>query len=165
MNVLDKLLFNLHTIASIPKGSRISTAKEFIIIEDDSIMQGVWRKMNADSRDKAVASICREIRTTIAIAYYIMESHHLFAESRVLPDDINCDVAISSTLPPNARDKRINDIKKIKAGLLGANHGIDAICQTYEDADVSGHLKPLIGEIVECSDHISRLLIELGICN
>lgn len=162
MNVLEKLLYNLQTIASIPKGKRISTAKEFIVIDEDSMLQGYWRWARVDSRDKAVQSICREVRTTIAIAHYIMESQHLFLENSASKDD-NCDIAITINGPATKRDERISDLKKIRAGLLEANYGIDNLCQTYEDdANVGGCLKPLLGEINDCSTQITQLLREIG---
>lgn len=144
MDILDKLLYNLQTIANIPKGRRISTAKEFIRIDTDSPFQGIWRWKRVDSRDKAMQAIGREVRTVIVISKYIMESHLLTcADARFAA----------------ARDERINELKKIHHGLLEANRGIDNICQTYhDDANIGASLKPLIGEISGCLTAISIAL-------
>ncbi len=156
MNVLDKLVYNLQTIATISKGRRIGTAKEFIIIEDDSPIQGFWRWMNAESRDKAVSIICREVRTVIAFAEYILEIISMIT----LPaagDDERAAVVDKYQL-------RVRELKKIQESLLGAAVGINNICQTYyTDADVAGHLLPLITEIHSCSLRITMAISKAGI--
>lgn len=135
MNTLDKLLFNLQTIANIPKGGRLNTTKEFIGLEEETLLQGFWRRYNADSRDKAVAAICREVRTVIMIANYVVESVH------IVGDNDQSDM----------RNRRYIEIKKIGFCLTGASRGISNICQTYSaDSDVIGNLAPLIEEINEC---------------
>ncbi len=143
MNVLDKLVFNLQTIATIPKGRRIGTAKEFLIVEGESPMASFWRWKNAESRDKAVTAICKEVRTTIAFAEYILEIMHIIPQ---LPGG----EYVSETYK-----KHSADVKKIYEALLGAVIGINNLCSTYDaDADVSGHLHPLISEIYKCRQHM-----------
>jgi hypothetical protein len=157
MNVLDKLLFNLQTIANIPHGRRISTSKEFIVIEPDSVMQGYWRWQRSESRDKAVLAVCREVRTTITIAGYIAESHYFYADPE---RELTFDTIIAHS---DGRAKRVAEMKKIRLSLLAASDGVGALCITYQgDADVSGHLHPLSGEIVDCVARLTTLLIELG---
>lgn len=163
MNILDKLLFNLHTISNIPTGKRISTAKEFIVIDEDSMLQGFWRWRAADSRDKAVRTVCNEIRTVIILSKYIMESVHLFIENE--SEQMNQSFEIMVNLAPkmNKREERLSDLKKIRLSLMNCNPGIDNLSRTYEnDADVLGHLKPLIGEINECVSEITKTLLEFG---
>jgi hypothetical protein len=143
MNVLDKLIYNLHTIAEIRKGDRLSTAKEFITI-DDSSAQFYYRWKNADSRDKAVAVVCNEVRTLTAITGFIIESYHIDDKTSAL------------------RAKRVSELKTIRTTLLGAINGIENLCLTYDDADVSGHLIPLIDEINECVTNITKKLIIQG---
>lgn len=142
MNPLDKVLFNLHTLASVPKGGRISTCKEFIVIEEIAFMQGYWRWLNAESRDRAIVVICREVRTSIMFAQYISESFHLFSDNP-------------------QRIVRVAELEKIKDALAGASIGISNICYTY-DEDVSGNLTPLVDEIANCVGSIRALMIELG---
>ncbi len=149
MNILDKLLYNLKTISCIPKGKRISTAKEFIVIEDESMIQGYYRWKNSDSRDKATNRICNEIRTVLIIATYIMESRTLY-----LPKD-NTD---------STKEKRIEELKKIRISLLGVCQGINNLSMTYEeDANVVGNLVPLVGEIDDCIHELTQVLIDLGV--
>jgi hypothetical protein len=167
MNVLDKLLFNLHTIAGVPKGKRIGTTKEFIIIEEESPMQGFWRWKYSDSRDKAASCICREVRTIIVMAQYLLESKYL--------------VGIEATAPPasegssrpvqnisaqdflSERTSRLLNLKKIRLSLIGAAVGVNNICQTYEiDANFAGNLRPLVAEINGCAMMIGIALKQLG---
>lgn len=151
MNVLDKLLFNLQTIASVPKGKRIGTTKEFIVIEEESPMQGFWRWKYSDSRIIASRCICREVRTTIVMAQYILESTYL-----AMPESPPTDFLVG-------RASRIITLKKIRIGLIGAATGVNNICQTYEsDADFAGNLRPLISEINTCVATITTTLKHMG---
>ena len=151
MDILDCLMFNLQTIASIPKGRRISTAKEFIVIDEDSALQP-WRRWRAgDSRDKGVLAVCKEVRTIIKLSEFISESKYLFIES---------DTADNNT---EERDYRSNTLKKICNGLSDAGIGIDNLCETYIcDANVIAHLKPLVSEMANHVAKLTKLLNDLG---
>jgi hypothetical protein len=145
MELLDKLLFNLQTLSTVPKGKRISVCKEFLVIEDDSILQGAWRWKNGDSRDKAVAYICREIRTVILLASYIAESYHLY--------------------DPESPQyfARADELRRVRVALDHASGGIDNLCITYNsDANVVGNLVPLCKEISNCTGMIAQLLHSIG---
>ncbi len=164
MTVLEKLLFNLHTLAAVPKGKRINTTKEFINIEDDSVMQGLWRWKNADSRDKTIKCISKEIHTTIMITAYILDSKYLDSAN---PATSTTSGAPDTILPTSAscpaRSARIAELKKIRMALFMASTGVNNICQTYEnDSDFAGRLRPLLGEIVICTASISSALARLG---
>ncbi len=179
MAVLEKLLYNLRTLAAIPKGRRIGTTKEFIVIEEDSPMQGVWRWKNSDSREAARKCICREVQTTITLAAYAMESIYLVKS--LPPAAPSAPTTLASkdkehyTLAPKgdnssdcddvalAREVRIENLKKIRAALLMASVGINNICQTYEtDANFAGHLRPLLVDINNCTATITTLMVGLG---
>jgi hypothetical protein len=144
MSVLDKLLLNLQTIADIPRFGRIGTTKEFLIVEENTPLQGVWRRMNADSRDRAVILVCREVRTTIALVRYLSESRYL------------------DERPPGSpvlASQRIEELTHARNTLQSAIKGINTLCQTYSaDADVFGRLQPLIGEITECVRYLDDVI-------
>jgi hypothetical protein len=145
MNILERVLFNLETISNISRGQKISTAKEFIVLDDYTITQGFWRWKNAESRDKAIFAICKEVRTVIFIALCILESKYI------------------SNAPENAdqaliKNYRIGELKKIQDGLSYALNGVNNICFTYEnDADVTGRLRPLLTEMTDCVASISKM--------
>jgi hypothetical protein len=163
MNILDTLLFNLQTIANVSKGKKISTAKEFITIDEDSIFNPLWRRIAGDERDKAVRAICREVRTVIFISELVMDNRHIYAESeKIVPQD-DCDVAMPCAKTLSKRDIQIDTLKKIKFGLEDAQHGIENICGTYvNDANVLAKLIPLSNEIVLHVNKLKELLILLG---
>ena len=146
MDALTGLLFNLQTISSIPKGKKISTAKEFITLDDDDTTQPWRRWRSGDSRDKAVSTICREIRIAIKISDLLTESEYLYNDSSKFK-----------------RNERIDNIKKLCRGLKNSVYGIDNLCDTYiGDANVLAHLKPLNVEISEQVAKLKKKLIELG---
>lgn len=147
MDRMDKLLFNLHTIASVPSGRRISTAKEFITIEDEGPLQGVWRWKAADTRDKAACAINNEIRTVILLTKYIIESRYLSGEHVRSPES----------------QERIAILRRVRTACASTIVGIDNICRTYaEDANVIAQLRPLVDEIISCVEDIEKLLSSLG---
>lgn len=164
MDTLGKLLFNLQTIAGIPKGKKLSTVKEFISVDDDSLLQPLLRWKSGEGRDNAVRAVCKEIRTTITISEYIMESRYIFAEPEesaiAQTQDRDEDIAVAA---PGERDIRVNNIKKIRSALTEANYGVENICETYStDANVLAYLKPLMGEIHGHVCKINKLLLDIG---
>src|SRR5579872_1932797 len=116
MNVLERILHNLKTIADISKGERISNAKEFIVKDEPSLLQGLWRRKAGDSRTKAVISICQEVRFAIAISEYISESYVLREVNEVSDDKNDKD----NTTNTNLRNLRVDELKKICFGLYEA---------------------------------------------
>lgn len=161
-NVLEKLLLNLQTVASIPKGKRIATTREFINIEQESFWQGIYRMSHGDSRDKAVTSIQNLIDTLIAYMELIMESRHLCSEAQT-SEAAACDIPIAGLEAISARDKRIGWLKKINAGFSEAITGISNLCETYaDDTNVVGRLTPTIKKISTQVARLTRLLIDIG---
>lgn len=150
MNTLDKLLFNLEIIASIPSGKRIVTNKEFIDIDADSAFQGVWRWKSGDGRDRAVQIICKEIRTAILIAGCMRESYYF------MDLDFNDEQWVIRTC-------RIIDLKKIRFGLVRAIYGVSSLCTTYsEDPNTLANLRLLPVEITSCTTLIVQTLESIG---
>ena len=159
MDVLNALLFNIQTIASIPKGKRISTAKEFIILDEESIIQGLWRWRYNDSRDKAVLLICREVRIVIEISNRIMDSRGLYNVD-VAPEPNNDDIIVIAK--KSTRSIRVEELKKIRNYLHACVVGINNLCETYDtDANVTGHLAPLVVEIDVHVASVSELLLRM----
>lgn len=167
MDILDKLLFNLNTIANIPKNSRISTSREFIVIDNESLLQPIMRWRDNDTRDKSVEVIKREVKTTIKMASYIMESKWLFVDNEDNEDTNNGNNSDhSDNANDNIRNERIAELKKIRKALKNSKIGINNLCITYIcDANIIAGLKPIIVEIDQCFNNITSLLIELGEIN
>ncbi len=147
MDILDKLLFNLNTIASVPRGKRLNTAKEFIMIEDDGPLQGLWRWKRADSRGRTVHVVCNEVRTLITIADHMLEN-----------------IAAGPRPIESSEGRHIDNLKRIRGALVFAGVGISNICHTYDsDTNVSGHLQPVIIEMQACASRIATALSALSI--
>lgn len=141
MEIIDKILFNLQTISSISKGDKISIAKEFITITDNSVFQPFYRKINGDDRDKSVIKITQEIETAIFISELIIESNFLATKL-------------------TKYHQRVAELKKIYSGLSLAVNGINNICDTYfDDANVVAHLTHLISKIRICCRSIKNTLL------
>ena len=154
MDILNNLLFNIQTIASIPKGKKISTAKEFIVIDEESVVQGLWRRRYNDSRYKAVSLICREVHIVIEISTRIMDSRSLY-NIEVIKEPIDDLLLVQKS----TRLLRIKELKKIRNSLRACVYGIDNLCETYNaDANVVGHLNPLVVEIEKHVTLITELL-------
>lgn len=151
MTVIDKLIFNVSRIGEIPRGKRINTSKEFITVEEDSMIQGIKRWIQADSRDKTIAYIVKEVQTAVLIVSLTSESQFLFANTN--------DKEFVATHMSVTYNKRIETLKKFRQALEGSVIGIENICHTYEqDSVVSGNLIPLITEISVCVTEINKLL-------
>jgi hypothetical protein len=146
MDILDKLLFNLQTVAAITKGCRISTSKEFISIEEDSALQGLWRWKQGDTRDKAVMCITKDVHIVIKLADLLIELVRLSD-----PDS-------------EPRKKYIYDLRHIYTALANSIVGLSNLCDTYgSDANVVGYIHPLTISINAMVDRLMDFLVELGV--
>lgn len=161
MDTLEKLLFNLQTIASIPKGKRITTAQEFINIEDESMLQSVWRTIARDSRTKAVLMVQRTVELVIFISDLMLESKYLFLKN--VSNDFYQDDLIFEGLQMTNRDKRLEKIKYISLVLDESKVGIENLCETYiDDSNVIAVLRPLVANIENHICKINNVLISIG---
>ncbi len=127
----QRLIHNLTTISLIPRGGRISTSKEFIVIEEDAMLQGWWRRVNAESRTRAVDVVVRDVTTATTIV------------------DLMCEIVLCNSPRKNEYMKLLSKFADVMAAAV---HGIVNLCATYAaDADVSGHLAPMITDLNRCS--------------
>lgn len=136
MDPLGKLLFNMKALGEIRPGYRINTTREYIAADGESLIQGVWRTMAGDSRDKTAQVICRDVRLLIYIAGLLAE------------------------LQKNGvRDTR-PQLEGIVEGLSCAERGVHNVINTYVgDNDVSAALQPLLAEIKDCRAEMLKLTI------
>jgi hypothetical protein len=163
-SMIEKHLFNLGTIAHIPKGKRISTSDEFINIEGEYALQPLVRAYNRDSRKKAVSSVCDVVKAVIEYSDLLIESKYLdvIYESQIY-DKFLLDSSEDKILFRDGRNQRILYLKKIKSALCDANEGIDNLCETYSsDANVVAKLKPIIAGVNNQVSKLTKLLIELN---
>lgn len=122
MDTLSKILYELKTIAKIQKNARIITNKEFIVIENNSLIQGAYRWWKGESRYHALLRINQTIGTAIYISELMME----------IPDKA-----------------KLIDIKRLTERLEYARQGVENLCETYStDTDFIGKAKPLIPAMI-----------------
>jgi len=151
-SILDCYLSNLHTIGSIQSGQKISTAKKFIVVDEDSIFQWWYRGRRGDCGDKSTEVIKREVYTVLEILQAKMESKYLIAGNN------HHDVRDSQK-----RRMRIDELKKIRLSLTVCKPGIKNISDTYRnDENITAPLRRLMEEIQSNLDELSRLLKDLG---
>lgn len=156
--VIDKHLFDLQTIANIPKGKRISTSDEFINIEEESAFQPVFRTLKGESRRKAVGCVIDVIDDVVEYADILMESRYLDKYDHFVVDAIDDRSSFN-----DGRNIRILYLKKIKNSLSEANEGIDNLCETYSnDANVIAKLMPVIANINNQVSKLVKILIDLN---
>lgn len=160
MNSVDEIIHNLRTIGGLSAGDRISTAKRFITVDNRSA-QFLWRTVSADSRDKSISAVCREIRMAITILGLITESvelHKPADDPAEPPDEI---VLIRADSPQSTR---VNQLRELYAALSLSQSGVSALCATYmDDADACGALMPLHTEIAAALSSALTLMMNLGI--
>jgi hypothetical protein len=147
--ILDCYLSNLHTIGSIKPGQKISTAKKFLVVDEDSIFQWWYRGRRGDCGDKSTEVITREVYTVLEILKQRMESKYLTVHA-------------APQFEPHKR-ARIEELKKIRLGLTVCRPGVRNISETYRgDENITTPLRQLLNEITSSLDELARLLRDLG---
>ena len=146
MDALNRTLFNLKTIGGVTKGKKIGTTREYVVVEGDSILQGLFRWWASDGRDRAVEVVCREITNAAEFARLLSESKHISA---------NADHA-----PSTETNQRLTDLRAIAKRLTKCVDGINNLCETYEaDANTVARLRSLLGQIEIISAGIAMTLV------
>lgn len=160
MNAIGEIVHNLNTIGSLSAGDRISTAKKFITVDNRSA-QFIWRTISADSRERSISAVCREIRLAITILGLITESAEL---SRPVDDPVDPPDEIVLLASDTPQSTRAGQLRELYAALSAAQSGVSALCSTYsDDADARGELLPLHGEIASALSGALTRMIEIGI--
>lgn len=160
MNSVDEIVHNLKTIGSLTAGDRISTAKRFITIDNRSA-QFLWRTVSADSREKSISAVCREVRLAITLMGLITESSRIqmHVDNPIEPPD-----EIVMIVVDTQQSMRAGQLRDLYAALSSAQSGISALCGTYDDdADARGELSPLHNEIAAALSNALTVMLELGI--
>lgn len=137
MDVFEKLVLNLQTISSIGKGDKLTTSAEFLLVENASLMQPIWRKLSNENREKCA----RKIRSVIDLAIYISD---LLLDSNGLKNS-----------PENVIYKKIS----LLSGYLNkAKTGLENLIETYNDNNFASDIIPIMDLIVHQVSKIDRVL-------
>ncbi len=129
MDTVEKLLYELKTISEIQKNTKISTYKEFIVIESNSMFQWAYRWRYGDSRNATTTHIANIIDTVITVVTLMLEN------------------------PKKHGDTLRTFLERLRAGHIGMTN----LCDTYkEDQDFIGNIRPVISKMVRIADTIEN---------
>ena len=156
MEALEKLLFNLQTIANIPKGKKITTATQFINIEDGGTLQPIWRTTARDSGIKSSLMVQQVIELIIVISDLMIESKNLFIDE--VPQEV-----VFGIIQLSEREKLLAKIKHIVELLDDSRIGVENLYATYyNDTNIKAVLDPLLKKIDNHVEKQRKILLEMG---
>jgi hypothetical protein len=158
--ILEKTLYDLHTISQINRGEKVSTTNEYLSVDEDNILLQMFsRMMRGDDRDKAVKKICYTVDLAIEYGDAIMESRFfMFIEKysrEVLREDISTEMHIFHA----EYLQRKNWMKLIHARLSNSLLGLSNFVQTYQtDGNVVGMVQPMVVKAREAVNKFETFL-------
>lgn len=133
MDYLDKILYNLQTLANIPRGAKLITGREFIDIDkEEGLRQSLLRAWRCESRERNIADVRGLIEVSVLVSDLLIESRN--------------------------RTERADSLRTIAMRLYESKAGIVNLCNTYNDANISGQLEPLLWLIDEQVQKIAQAL-------
>lgn len=137
---LNKLLRDLKVISRIEENGRLSTTgRNTVSIESDSLLQGFWRSLWGDSRERGSESVANVVTAVIEISEALMESRYLRAET--------ASAGMPEEYVRTEREKVIDALRKVSKELHSAVRGISNLSCTYKDDQVmAAKLEQLIGD-------------------
>jgi hypothetical protein len=147
MEGLEDLLYDLNTLGTVRINDRINTAEDHLVIEQASILQGIWRWKSQDNRKRTINTISKLAMTIIAVSDSIVESKYLAIE----------DIAdVEFTLERISRVKNLESIHDaIKCALVGLRN----LSLTYEsDADAKFKFNKIISSLENQLNKLYKIL-------
>lgn len=157
---VEKNCIDLRTVARIQIGDRLNTTREFMTIDEPTMLRGAWRRYEGDDRDRAVWAICRAVNGLVIVAAMLFESRFLVSESLEVVGLLPAPMPISD----EQRMSRLCLLKKIRLVLLAAKPGLVKFCATYSDPNIDSRIVPLQESIDRCIIDINTVLISAGEC-
>lgn len=150
ISLIERLIYELTTISSIPKGGKISTQDEYInIITDTNTLTNLTRTITGDSRKRTLSVVSSIISTAIEITDWIMRSKYLdpiyetgvrFAEG-VNDDEKRKTIDVIRI----ERDRVFSILRKLYTALHNSIGGLTNLSITYAgDSTTIAHIKHLV---------------------
>lgn len=123
--VLEKIVFELDSIASVTRGKRVSTVDGLCLgVLDDTYLNSIYRSFYRDSRNRLIPYIEQKIQTAAAFAERLLESKYLSVyESTVAP----------SEEAANMFNKRLEQANKLLQSIHAVPKGLKCLAETYID--------------------------------
>jgi hypothetical protein len=150
ITLIERIIYELTTISSIPKGGKISTQDEYInIITDTNALTNITRTLTGDSRKRAIAIINNIITTAIEIIDWIMKCKYLdpIYESGVRHAEGASDDEKRKSIDVIRleRDRVFGLLRKLHTALSNSIGGLTNLSITYAgDSTTIAHIKHLI---------------------
>lgn len=142
---LDRIIFQLGVIASVPEHGRLR--RDYyggISVEDPSSFQALFRSYNRDSRRRTTEDIEMVIDAAFEKADDLMNSIYVSSEYELKPNE------------EKDRQKVLGNLSRIENGLSESQSGIENLKQTYaNDKNTSIQLALFADKITEKITEIS----------
>ncbi|SME64793.1 Hypothetical protein FSTVST1_114 [Faustovirus ST1] len=150
ISLIERIIYELTTISSIPKGGKVSTHDEYInIITDTNAITNITRTLTGDSRKRTIAVINNIITTAIEIIDWIMKCKYLDpiyeAGVRHAEGASDDEKRKSIDVIRMERDRVFSLLRKLHTALSNSVGGLTNLSITYAgDSTTIAHIKHLV---------------------
>lgn len=146
MSLLDKIYINLKIISKIQENGKITTTNPGqISLEEQSLVNALWRTLSGDSRKNTVAFLQQLLNNVDVTANSLIRSPHFHSF------DTNDMYQI------NEHNMILEQLKKLSQELRGSKNGVANLHITYnEDASISAKLEEILGRIDSLVNKIEK---------
>ncbi|QJX71395.1 hypothetical protein F-S17_0131 [Faustovirus] len=150
ISLIERIIYELTTISSIPKGGKISTQDEYInIITDTNTITNLTRTITGDSRKRTLSVVSSIITTAIELTDWIMRSKYLdpiyeigvrFSEG-ITEDEKRKSIDVIRL----ERDRVFSILRKLYTAINNSIGGLTNLSITYAgDSTTIAHIKHLV---------------------
>ena len=78
---VERYSVDLRTVAKLQVGDCLGTKREFLTIEEPTVLRGAWRRYEGDDRERAIVAICRAVDALVVCTSLLAESRFLASDS------------------------------------------------------------------------------------
>ena len=145
--LMDKIFVDLKILAKLPQNGKLNTIyNNQLYLENDSILQGIYRFLKGDSRTKTIEKIEDLINTSKQLANSLLQSSSMnIYENSTSP----------SKFEVSEFNKNYQQLKSLSNELKNSQKGINNLRVTYQnDTYVVSKLEVIL-------ENIKRLIVEI----
>lgn len=147
-NLMDKIFVDLKILSKLPENGKINTTScNQLYLENTYMLQGLYRFLKGDSRNKTIEKIEELVSTTKQVAQSMLNSNSMNIYNN------------QNTSPSNFEitefNNNCNQLKSLSNELNNAQKGINNLKITYKD---DTYIESKLEVIYE---NIRRLIIEI----
>lgn len=146
--LIEKNLVQLKILGKIPASGKIVTTNNNVLLEKDSIFQGLWRALRFDSRQESVRSIKEIIFDTMDITNNMIQSS--FLNIYIIKESENI-----TQFEKEEFDRLFLLLKQYAQELKNVIIGLKHLQDTYaEDADIVAKIEVIL-------DHVRYQIVQI----